>query len=391
MLKDYKKKLNKIRKHLKSLSAMIVVFFIVFLVMSCSLIYILERNINNDQYKSWFDSIWWFFVTVTTTGYGDKFPLSFWGKIVGIITMLIGVIFVGTVSGQIASFLVNKTMQESRGMIDTKDLTGHIILCGWKNNMSELLADILIYNKSIVADDLLIITPSGQDVVETFRQNYQEFREVKIMRGEYYNEHILKSSNVNLAKRIFILADESTPASQAEIDSRTVITAMTVRKLSKDVYICAELLDLRFEPYLKSCKVDEIIYIHEYSKILLANATSHSGIIKVLSSLLDIRSENSILSLDFPSEFDGKKYSELKTYYADSQDKVIIGLLENVGGFSQRKRDALKEAQKTPNIVTLVENLKKVKKLETHVPVINPPFDYIVKPNSLAIFIGKHI
>jgi len=61
------------------------------------------------------DAFWWAFATVTTVGYGDKFPLSTEGRIVACILMAVGVGLVGTFTGFIASLFVEpeSTQKES--------------------------------------------------------------------------------------------------------------------------------------------------------------------------------------------------------------------------------------------------------------------------------------
>jgi voltage-gated potassium channel len=61
--------------------------------------------------------------------------------------------------------------------------------------------------------------------------------------------------------------------------------------------------------------------------------------------------------------------------------------LENTGNIYHRKKEALAEAQKTPDISKLVENLQSVKKLFPNNPVLNPGDGYIVKQNSKAIVV----
>ena len=53
-------------------------------------------NDQVEQFPSPFQSIpqsfWWCIVTLTTVGYGDMYPYSVEGKIVGVLTMLVGLI-----------------------------------------------------------------------------------------------------------------------------------------------------------------------------------------------------------------------------------------------------------------------------------------------------------
>jgi voltage-gated potassium channel len=58
------------------------------------------------------DAFWWAFVTVTTVGYGDKFPLSTEGRIVACILMAVGVGLFGTFTGFIASLFVEPELAQ---------------------------------------------------------------------------------------------------------------------------------------------------------------------------------------------------------------------------------------------------------------------------------------
>ncbi|MBM7540194.1 potassium channel family protein [Amphibacillus cookii] len=53
------------------------------------------------------DGIWWSFVTTTTVGYGDISPESIGGRILAGLLMLIGIGFIGMLTGTIATFFIN--------------------------------------------------------------------------------------------------------------------------------------------------------------------------------------------------------------------------------------------------------------------------------------------
>ncbi len=71
----------------------------------------------------------------------------------------------------------------------------------------------------------------------------------------------------------------------------------------------------------------------------------------------------------------------------EAERTILIGVLENTGNIFQRKREALQEAQKTPDISRLVSNLQEVKELRGNLPVFNPEPDYEIKSFSRAILI----
>ena len=58
------------------------------------------------------DAVWWTIVTVTTVGYGDKFPVTSEGRMIGVLVMVAGVGLFGTYTGYIASLFVSEKKKE---------------------------------------------------------------------------------------------------------------------------------------------------------------------------------------------------------------------------------------------------------------------------------------
>jgi len=67
-----------------------------------------ERD-PNSNIKTAEDAIWWAYVTITTVGYGDKFPVTTEGRIIAAVLMTAGVGLFGTFTAYVSSwFLVVK-------------------------------------------------------------------------------------------------------------------------------------------------------------------------------------------------------------------------------------------------------------------------------------------
>ncbi len=87
------------------LSFVLVVFLII--IASCA-IYFAEHLHPENKYKftSIPATIWWAVVTLTTTGYGDMYPMTYLGKAMAMVIMLTGVAFFALPAGIItAGFL----------------------------------------------------------------------------------------------------------------------------------------------------------------------------------------------------------------------------------------------------------------------------------------------
>lgn len=65
-----------------------------------------ERNIEGSNIKNFGDGIWWAVTTVTTVGYGDRFPVSTEGRLLAVLLMIAGISLVGVITASVASWFV---------------------------------------------------------------------------------------------------------------------------------------------------------------------------------------------------------------------------------------------------------------------------------------------
>ena len=55
------------------------------------------------------DALWWGYVTAITVGYGDQYPVTVGGRIVGTLMLTVGVALFATASGFIANAFLSRT------------------------------------------------------------------------------------------------------------------------------------------------------------------------------------------------------------------------------------------------------------------------------------------
>ena len=60
----------------------------------------------NGRLQSFFDALWWSTTTITTVGYGDVYPVTTAGRIVGGLTMVVGISTFAVVTAKVAEWLV---------------------------------------------------------------------------------------------------------------------------------------------------------------------------------------------------------------------------------------------------------------------------------------------
>ena len=67
-----------------------------------------ESNIRTAE-----DAIWWAYVTITTVGYGDKYPVTLEGRLIAAVLMTVGVGLFGTFTAFVASWFVEDKPKDS--------------------------------------------------------------------------------------------------------------------------------------------------------------------------------------------------------------------------------------------------------------------------------------
>lgn len=89
---------NKKEELLISLFAISVLLLVV-----SSFMYFVEGDIQPQAFGSIPKSLWWGVITMTTVGYGDVYPVTTVGKILGSIVAILGVGIVALPTGLLAS------------------------------------------------------------------------------------------------------------------------------------------------------------------------------------------------------------------------------------------------------------------------------------------------
>lgn len=70
-----------------------------------------ERGRDGSNIESFGDALWWTATTVTTVGYGDRFPVTGTGRAIAAGLMLSGIALIGVVTATFASWLIERVQE----------------------------------------------------------------------------------------------------------------------------------------------------------------------------------------------------------------------------------------------------------------------------------------
>lgn len=88
------------------LSTVAIIAFLMVLFSSVTILQV--ETAPNSNIRTAEDALWWSYTTLTTVGYGDKYPVTTEGRMIAAVLMTTGVALCGTFAGYVASLLVAK-------------------------------------------------------------------------------------------------------------------------------------------------------------------------------------------------------------------------------------------------------------------------------------------
>jgi voltage-gated potassium channel len=66
-----------------------------------------------EEGKTTGDGLWWAATTMTTVGYGDQYPVTALGRVIGVALMLVGIGFVAVLTGAVAERFIAREVEEA--------------------------------------------------------------------------------------------------------------------------------------------------------------------------------------------------------------------------------------------------------------------------------------
>lgn len=93
---------------------------IILILMSSTVMYYVENEVQPDKFPNIVSTFWWSIATLTTIGYGDVVPVTGWGKLISGIIALLGIGLVAMPTGIISAAFIEKVGEEKEEESDYK-------------------------------------------------------------------------------------------------------------------------------------------------------------------------------------------------------------------------------------------------------------------------------
>jgi len=236
---------------------------VVLLSLSSTGIYYLE---SRDTVPGLFEAFWWSMVTMTTVGYGDIVPATTAGKVVGIMVMASGIGLVSTLTGNLASLLVERKAQKRKGLLEVK-ISGHVIILGWNSSVPGLVR-ALRENGLVEKGGLVLVTDLPEERRDEIAFQLDLGERLSFVAGKIAQENVVHKSRPGSAALVYILRQDNMPPHES--DQQSIYAALTVRGMAPKVPIYAEAAQPDNRVHLLRAGVTELIDRGEISSGVLA-------------------------------------------------------------------------------------------------------------------------
>ena len=100
-------------KHERASFTAAIYLLVLALFFSSSALYIVESDVQPNEFGSIPETMWWSIITLTTVGYGDASPVTALGKVIAAITALMGVMTVALLTGIVANAFANQVQRRN--------------------------------------------------------------------------------------------------------------------------------------------------------------------------------------------------------------------------------------------------------------------------------------
>lgn len=235
----------------------------------------LERDGIRDQVDgvlTLVDLVYFTVISLTTVGYGDIVPVSERARLIDAVILtparlVVWLVFVGTAF----ELFFHKGLERIRMMRLQRDLTGHVIVCGYGHSGRTAAAELV--SRGTAADDVIVVDADDALLKEAARAGHVG------LRGDATTRRTLQDAGIERAAAIIVATGR---------DDTNALVVLTIRQLNPGIRVIATVREEENGPLLRQAGADVTVTPSRVAGYLLADAVAHRHVndfvLDVLSS-----------------------------------------------------------------------------------------------------------
>ena len=252
---------------------------------------------------------WWYFVvTAATVGYGDFFPTSTGGRLVGAYVIVGGIVTLSLLFTALADSISAARGRRMKGLAPL-DLTDHVVLLGYTAGRSER-----ILTELTVEGHLQVALCAWESEVAV--HPVPEMPAVHFVRGDLTSADVMARAGVARARTVVV---------DGRDDNETLTIAVTADHAHPGVHMVAALRDLSRREHLSYVNRN-VQAVQWHMPYLLSEEAVDPGIAQVYTDLMSSGGHGNTYSRVVPQGFPHRSVGEAQTWLGRSFGATLLAV-----------------------------------------------------------------
>lgn len=234
------------------------------------------------------DAAWWTIVTLTTVGYGDYVPSTLYGRLLGVVVMISGIGLVSTLTGSLASLLVERKAKKRKGLLAV-NLQNHVVIMGW-NGFAAGLVKTLQETHVLNGAHLVLVNNLTEEERNEIAFRLELGERLHFVWGDMAQENVVHKARPAHARLVYILSNQGISAKEA--DQLSIYAALTVRSLAPNVPLYGEVALPENREHLLRTGINEVIVRGEIAGKVMAHMGMDPSILSFMQQMLGLSGAN---------------------------------------------------------------------------------------------------
>lgn len=244
------------------------------------------------------EALWTILFTLIGQGEFASHPQTMVGRVIVFVLSIVGISLLGVVLSELLARVMKYNIKNMMGLNRCK-YKGHAILCGWNGRAELVLKELIASGKQVA-----VLTP----VKPAALSRYDAF----FVAGEPTSEERLIQAGIENAESAIVFAERADGMSDDEVDANTVLTALALEALRREIYTVIELLNPANERHARRTGVDDVVFCERTLADIVAASASQRGISSFISDILCYSDDGSALhAADVDPRWEGRTTGEL--------------------------------------------------------------------------------
>ena len=256
---------------------------------------------------------WWYFVvTAATVGYGDYFPVTGLGHLVGAYVIVGGIVTLTVLFTQLADYVSSIRGRRMRGAAGL-DLADHVVVLGYAPGRTERIV------AELTAEGRLEIALAAWDDVP--EHPLPEHPAVHFVRGDLTHVDVMDRACVGRARTAII---------DGRDDNETLAIAVAVDHANPDIHMVAALRDLSRREHLRYVN-PRVQCAQWHMPFLLTEEALDPGITQVYNDLMSSGGHGNTYSVRLPRDFVHRTFGDCQVHFGRSFGATLLAVRDGDG------------------------------------------------------------